>query len=157
MCTPWIDPYVGTARQQVGDVANVRNLISHASVASDGANAIVGSIGANCFRAPRAMQLESAWWEPTGADNTATPNTLSYRRVTVLDAGPNGAGTTVLASLDLTASLASNTTRAFSLIATPTVPKGNVIAVQHATVGGAHSDGTVLRAGQFHLNWSPIR
>lgn len=145
---------IGTASQSP-NLANVRHLITHASVASNGANAIVGSIGAGCFRAPGPLRLQSAWWEPNGADSAAS-NTASYRNINVLNAGQTGTGATVLASLALTASLASNNTRGLTLGARPVLNAGDIVAFQHATVGGAHSDGTVLVAGQLHTNWRAI-
>ena len=135
--------------------ANVRTVQTLASVASNGANAIAGSIGAGIFRAPQALQLDSAWFEPTGADSAAA-NASSYRQLTVINAGQDGTGTTVLASLNLVASQGSNTTRALSLAATPTVAAGAIVAIQHATVGGAHSAGTVLVACNYHSNFRPI-
>lgn len=148
------DVSIGTVRQSPGN-AVIRTLISHASVASNGANAIVGSIGANCFRAPTAMTIQSAWWEPTGADSAGS-STVSYRQVNVLNCGQAGLGATVLASLGLTATLASNNTRGLVLGSAPNVQQGDIIAFQHATVGGANSDHTVLVAGQLQVNWRPI-
>lgn len=130
-------------------------VISHASVASNGAGAALRNIGAGIFRAPQNLTIVAAWWEPTGADNSAT-TTGSYRRLSVINAGNDGTGTTVLASLNLTASLASNTTRALTLAATPTVSQGQVIAASHTTVGGDHANGTVLQAGNFHIMVRPI-
>jgi hypothetical protein len=93
--------------------------------------------------------------EHTGADGGAQ-NSASYRRLTLIDAGSAGAGTTVLGTLNLTSSQASNTTRAFTMVDRNSVSKGNVVAFSHATVGGAHSDGTVLVAGQIHFTYRPI-
>lgn len=131
------------------------DVISHASVASNGANAALRNIGALNWRAPQALTIVSAYWEPTGADSAVT-NTASYRRLSLINAGAAGLGTTVLASVNLTATTASNTLRALTNVTTPTVAAGEVVAASHATVGGAETNGTVLVAGNFHFNWRPI-
>lgn len=128
--------------------------ISHASVASDGAAASYNNIGANTWRAPQNGRVESIWWEPTGADNSAA-SAVSFRTLTIRNGSSDGTGTAVLGSLVLSASLASNTTRAFTLAATPTFSAGQVVyAAQAAT--GTNATHTVLVAGRFHVNWRPI-
>ena len=128
--------------------------VSHASVASDGAAASYNNIGANTWRAPQNGRVDSIWWEPTGADN-AGASAASYRTLTIRNGSSDGTGTAVLGSLVLSASLASNTTRAFTLATTPTFSAGQVIyAAQAAT--GTDATHTVLRAGLFHVNWRPI-
>ena len=130
--------------------------ITHASVASDGAGTLLAAIGVGVWRAPQNIRIIDAWWEPTGADN-ATAQAASYRRVDLDNGGADGTGTTVLASINLTASLASNTTRALTLATTPTVSKGSIVCASiGATVGGAHASGTLVRAGQFHFTYRPI-
>jgi hypothetical protein len=137
-----------------GAVAQV--VISHASAASDGAGAALqGAGGAAKWRAPQACRIVGAWWEPHGADSDAA-NTLSYRNLTLVDGGAAAAGIATLASLALTASLGSNVQRALSLVASPTVDAGDVVYASHLTVGGNHSAGTVLVAGQFRFNYRPI-
>lgn len=149
------DVNVGTVAQQPTAEANFRTAITHASVASNGANAIVGSIGAAALRVPGPMQLVSAWWEPTGADSAGS-STASYRKVLLINAGPAGLDTTVLASLGLTATVGSNTVRSMVLASNPVVRTGDIIAFQQATVGGANSDHTVLVAGTAQGNWRPV-
>src|SRR5258708_2722349 len=117
--------------------------VSFASVASNGAGATLGNIGQGIFRAPQALTLVAAWYEPTGADSGVT-NTSSYRDLPLINGGADGTGTTVLATLHNNTSQGSNTTKAMTLAATPTVPAGSVIAAKHATVGGAETNGTVL-------------
>lgn len=130
--------------------------VSHASVASDGANATYGGAGGvGKWRAPQACTIVRAYWEPTGADSAAA-NASSYRRLSIINGGTNATGTTVLASVNLTASAASNTERAFTLVTTPTLSQGECIYASQATVGGAHSAGTVLVAGVFHFDYRPI-
>lgn len=130
-------------------------VISHASVASNGANAALNAIGANNWRAPQAITIVEAWWEPTGADSAVT-NTSSYRRLTVINAGSAGTGTTVLGTLNNNTSQASNTLKTVTMVSTNSVAQGEVVAVSHATVGGAETNGTVLVAGNFHLTYRPI-
>lgn len=136
-------------------------LISHASVASNGANATYGGAGAVLkWRAPQACTILGAYWEANGADSAAA-NATSYRRLSLINGGAAGAGTTVLASVDLTASLASNTTRALTMVSnatmqTPILAAGDIVYASQATVGGAHSDGTVLVAGTFGFRYRPI-
>lgn len=128
---------------------------THASVASNGAAATYGNAGANKLRAPCACEIVGAYWEAIGADNDAT-NTASYRQLSVVNGGQAAAGTTVLASLAMTASLASNTPRAMTLASNPTAAQNDIIFLSQATVGGDHSNGTVLRAGQVHVQYRPI-
>jgi hypothetical protein len=142
----------------LGDIASgsLRGIaISHASVASNGANAAISNIGANNFRAPQAITIVEAWWEPTGADSAVT-NTSSYRRLTVINAGADGTGTTVLGTLNNNTSQASNTLKAVTMVAGNSVAQGAVVAVSHATVGGAETNGTVLVAGNFHFTYRPV-
>lgn len=128
--------------------------ISHASVASDGAAASYNNIGANIWRAPQNGRIDSIWWEATGAD-TGGASTASYRTLTIRNGSSDGTGTAVLGSLVLSATLASNTTRALTLAAAPTFSAGqSIYAAQAAT--GTDATHTVLRAGRFTVNWRPI-
>ena len=130
-------------------------VISHASVASNGAAAALSAIGALNWRAPQNCTIVEAWWEPTGADSAVT-NTSSYRLLTIINAGSAGTGTTVLASLNNNTSQASNTLKAMTVASTATVAQGAVVAASHVTVGGAETNGTVLVAGQFHVTYRPV-
>lgn len=128
--------------------------VSHASVASDGAAASYNNIGANIWRAPQNGRVDSIWWEPTGADSSAA-SAVSFRTLTIRNGSSDGTGTTVLGSLVLSASLASNTTRAFTLATTPTFSAGqSIYAAQAAT--GTNATHTVLVAGRFTVNWRPV-
>lgn len=131
------------------------SVISHASVASNGANAAIRAIGADNWRAPQACTIVEAWWEPTGADSAVT-NTSSYRTLTIINAGSSGTGTTVLASVANNTSQASNTLKAMTVVANNSVSQGQVVAFSHATVGGAETNGTVLVAGNGHFTYRPI-
>ena len=136
--------------------------ISHASVASNGAGASVGGAGAvGKWRAPADCKIVSVFWEAEGADSDAA-NTASYRQLTLVDGGADASGTAVVASLNLTASLASDTQRAFTLATNATYPDGvpldagDTVYASHATVGGNHSTGTVLVAGSFRFYYMPV-
>lgn len=136
-------------------------VISHASIASDGANATYGGAGfALKWRAPQACTIVGAYWEAHGADSAAA-NASSYRTLALINGGAAAAGTAILASVNLTASLASNTKRNFTLasnstIATPVLAAGDIVYASQNTVGGAHSAGTVLVAGNFSFDYRPV-
>lgn len=128
------------------------------SVASNGAAARIG-----IFYVNRDARLKSVIYTPTGADYaTATGATASYRRLTVVNGGTAGTGTTVLASLNPTASVASWGSRAFTLATTSatdtsaTVASGGAFVISHSTVGGDLDDGTILRAGVITLVYESI-
>ena len=130
-------------------------IFSHASAATDAGASAVMNIGQNVWRAPQNIVITDAWWEPTEADSTAAA-AGSYRRYDLVDGSTDGLGTRVLASLTYSASQASNTTRALTLIAAPTVTKGNVVFGSYgATVGGTHA-GTKVFAGHFGFNFRPV-
>lgn len=124
-----------------------------ASVASNGAAATARI----AFRAPQALKIVNAWWQPnTVAQATTTSATASYRRLTLLNGGQGQAGTAVLGSLNLTVSLQSLATRAFTLASNPTIAAGDTLILSHATVGGDDAEGTVLRAGTLFVGYRPI-
>ena len=129
-------------------------VISHASVASNGASASFNAIGANVWRAPQAGVIDNAHWEPTGADAAGT-SAASFRTLTIRNGGSSGTGTTVLASLVLSASLASNTIRAFTVGSAATFAAGDVICA-HQAATGTDAEDTVLVAGRFQANWRAI-
>ncbi len=128
--------------------------LSHASAATDAASALVANIGQSVWRAPQNIIIVDAWWEPTGANQDAQ-STASYRVFSLMDGSTDGLGTRTLASSSASASVASNTTKDLTLIASPTVSKGFVVHAQYgATVGGTHA-GTVVRAGHFMFTYRP--
>lgn len=133
--------------------------VSFASLASDGASSAFG-IGTDQlrWRAPQAAIIVGAQWEAVGASQAAT-KTASYRRWTVYNGSTDGTGTAVLGSLNLSATLASNATRAFTMqTATSllTVPAGALVAISQTTVGANEANGTVNVAGGVHVLWRPI-
>jgi|10_taG_2_1085330.scaffolds.fasta_scaffold00180_18 hypothetical protein len=119
--------------------------LDNASVASNGAGALVGYV----FVAPADINIVNAWWTPTGADTTA--NTGSYRTLKLVNAGADGAGTTVIGSIVSTVTRASNVPVAFS--GSGSVASGSAVGLSHSTVGGNHSDGTVLIAGRVSVTY----
>ncbi|KKM67650.1 hypothetical protein LCGC14_1468920, partial [marine sediment metagenome] len=136
--------------------------ISHASVASNGANATFGGAAAVAkWRAPSVCKIVSAFWEAEGAD-TATNDTDSFRTLQLIDGGADATGTVVLASLNLTATLASNTQRAMTVITAVNNPNGynldagDTIYASHFTVGAARAADTELKAGTFRFYYMPI-
>jgi gamma-glutamyltranspeptidase len=147
---------------EIGDIPSGSwrgEFVTHASLASNGASAAYGiGTDAQRFRVPQAGIIIGADWEATGASQAATVST-SYRRFTVYNASTDGSGTAVLGSLNLSATLASNATRAFTMqssTASLTVPAGAIIAVSQTTVGGNDSNGTVVVAGGVHIKFRPI-
>lgn len=141
------------AKHPQGNIPNNRNplpVITHASVASNGANAILGFAGPW----PYDVRVRTQYWQPTGADftvSTATA-TASYRRIDVYNGGAAGTATATasrIGSLSLQASIASRSTAGFTIDSTVTVAAGNTLYFSQSTVGGADANGTVLPAGQI--------
>lgn len=136
----------------------LRDAITVASVASDGAGARAGAIYVN-----RDVRIKSAVYVPTGGNNatkgTATTS-ASYRRLTLVNGGTAGTGTTVLASLNNTASLGSFGTSGFTLagtaVASVSAASGEVIVLSHATVGTDQADATSLAAGVVWVTYETI-
>lgn len=122
--------------------------LGNASVASNGAAALVGYM----FRAPSNITLLGAYWTPTGADQTG--HATSYRRLSIINASTDGSGTVVLASLNITASKASNTPVA--LTGSATVGSTNIIGFSQTTVGGAKDTETILQAGLAQIEYRLI-
>jgi hypothetical protein len=141
----------------LGDIPGNRfplPLQTNASAASNGANARLGQVGPFPFD----IRLRAGWWSPTGADSDAT-STASYRRLSVYNGGSAGTGTATasrMASLNLTASQASLGAVAFVVDSTVTAASGSILYFSQETVGGAESNGTVLRAGQAQLFYEII-
>ncbi len=123
-----------------------------ASVASNGAAATARV----AFRAPQAIRVVGAWWQPDTVAQATASASASYRQLKLINGGQGQAGTVVLGSLNLTASLQSLATRAFTLASTPTLAAGDTLIFSHATVGGDNAEGTVLRAGTLFVQYRPI-
>ena len=145
---------VGTA--VTGGQAVVARIGTNAAVASNGAGAILSDIK---FVAPYNMRIVSAWAANISASDvtvgTAT-SSASYRRVTlVTNTAGTGSGTDIVASLNATASLASNFTRAFTTVAS-TIPAGALLLASHLTVGAETADGTDMAARIYEIAYSRV-
>ena len=135
-----------------GGAPSVTPELTIASVASNGAAAT----GRVAFRAPQAIRITHAWWQPDTVAQATASASASYRRLALINGGQGLAGTVQLGSLNLTASLQSLATRAFTLASVPTLAAGDTIIVSHPTVGGDNAEGTVLRAGTLFIGYRPI-
>jgi hypothetical protein len=124
--------------------------LDNASVASNGANALVGLVDI----APSNARLRAAWWAPTGRDQGN--NTASYRLLKVINGGTAGTGTAVVASLALSASKASLGPVAMTVVTSATIASGAALYFSQETVGGTDATGTVLRAGSVRLSYEQI-
>jgi hypothetical protein len=135
-----------------GGAPSVTPELTVASVASNGAAASARL----AFRAPQAVRITHAWWQPDTVAQATASASASYRRLTLINGGQGQAGTVVLGSLNLTTSLQSLATRAFTLASTPTLAAGDTIIFSQATVGGDNAEGSVLRAGTLFVGYRPI-
>lgn len=129
---------------------------STAAVASNGADAILPDIR---WVAPADLVIKGAWRTNISASDvtvgTAT-SSASYRRVTlVTNTAGTGSGTNIVASLNATASAASNVSRAFTTVAS-TVPAGAIVLASHLTVGAATADGTDMAAGFIQIKYEEV-
>ena len=128
----------------------VARLGSAAAVASNGADAILPDakwVVPSQFT--NGIKIVAAWRENISASDvtvgTAT-SSASYRRLNLItNTAGTGSGTDIVASMNATASLASNATRAFTTVAS-TVPSGAIIMASHLTVGAQTADGTDMAA-----------
>lgn len=139
----------------LGDIPGNRfymaNVVTHASVASNGANArLDGFVGPFL----QTVRIISAWWQPDANQNTAA-TTDSYRRLSLYNGGTAGTATATasrLASLNLTASVNSRSANSFTVVSTGhTIASNSILYFSHETVGGAETNATVLAAGHFSL------
>lgn len=128
---------------------NVVQLGTAAAVASDGAGAI---LPVPAFVAPYDLVISSVWRVNNSASDVTAGTAVSsasYRRNTLItNTAGTGSGTNVVASLNATASAASNATRSFT-IAASTVPAGAIIRISHLTVGANTADGTDMAQATF--------
>lgn len=147
-------PVPTTIRRQVKQSIQ----ITHASTASNGAGAVIQRF------APfggAGVRIKEAYWSPTGGDQAThgtASTSASYRRLQVLNGGTAGTNTTnIIASLNITASIASLGTKAFTSVdTTNTVASNEIVYVSQLTVGGDDNEGTVLRAGSLSLTYELI-
>ena len=122
-----------------------------ASVASD-ADGIVGS---QAFVAPGNLKIKRAWyipWTDQATIGTATTS-ATYRRINLLNGSTGGVGTVIMASCDITASVASKASKAFSTTANNTAAASEILYFSALTVGGDDNDGSILRAGVLQVEY----
>lgn len=136
---------------------HVGRLGTTAAIASNGSDAILPDVG---FVAPANLVILSAWkLNMTASDvtkGTATTS-ASYRRFNlIVNTAGTGSGTTIVASMNATASLASLVTRAFAADSTLTVPAGAILLCSHLTVGAATADGTDAAAAIFEIAYQYV-
>lgn len=107
--------------------------------------------------APAPLKILSVW-NQNGAIAEATQGTAttsaSYRRTNLVNGSTDGSGTTIMASLNQTASQATYSTRAFSLTSNVTAAAGEIIFASTLTVGAATADGTTQEAGNVFVSYS---
>lgn len=136
---------------------HVARLGSTAAVASNGAGAILENM---MFVAPAALKVVSAWRVNISASDvtkgTAT-SSASYRRMNLIaNTAAAGSGTTIVASLNATASAASKVARSFAAVAGLTVPAGGIILASHLTVGAETGDGTDMAANIVEIAYELV-
>ena len=120
----------------------VANLGTVAAIASNGANARPLALG---MVAPANLRLLSAWKHNLSASEVTVGTAVSsasYRRHMIRNGGSLGTATTILASLNATASAAASGARSFTTDSSATVSAGDVIYYDQITVGAATADGT---------------
>lgn len=138
------------ASNPAGDIPGARFAMAlaatHASAASNGATARGGQFGPFGF----GIRPTAAFWCPTGADATGS-SSATYRNVQIINGGTAGTGTTVVASLALSASLASLGQRAMVVDTTQTVASNEILYFKQVTVGSGDHANCVMPAGQVSL------
>lgn len=129
---------------------------STAAVASNGADAILPDIR---WTAPADLVIKSAYRTNISASDVTVGTSVSsasYRRLTlVTNTAGTGSGTNIVASLNATASAASNASRSFTTVAS-TVPAGAIVLASHLTVGAATADGTDMAAGFIQISYELV-
>jgi len=144
------------------DVPGNRYFISVpvASAASNGANAKQADGVIGPF--PWDVRIRAVNYVPTQGDvdvSTAT-STASYRQLILYNGGTIGTITATashIASLNLTSSLASYSSRAFGTVSTAvSMASGEMAYLSQLTKGAAHANGTVLQAGRVSVNYEII-
>ena len=127
-------------------------VFTNAGVASNGANALIASAA---FVTPNNVKVKRAWyipWANAATKGTATTS-ATYKRINLLNGGTSGTGTTIVASCNITASVGSKTSKAFSTTSNNTVTSGGILYFSALTVGGTSDDGTALQAGVLQVEY----
>jgi hypothetical protein len=128
-----------------------QKIFTAASVASN-ADGIVGTAA---LVAESNMKIKRAWfipWADQATQGTATTS-ATYRRINILNGSTDGSGTAIIASCNITASIASRGSKAFATTANNTVSAGYMVYFSALTVGGTDNDGTILQAGVIQLEY----
>lgn len=116
-----------------------------AAVASNG-----GAARYPMLVAPQPIRIKGFMYNPYGADQDI--NSASYRRLSIVDAGPAGTGTVIIASQNLTASIASMGTGSGAIAtANQDMDTGDILVFSQVTVGGNHATGTVIPASRVEV------
>jgi len=131
--------------------AKFHKIFTCASIASD-TDAEVASVG---FIAPNDLSIQRVWYQPWADQATQGTATTSatYRRFQLCNGGTAGTSTTVIASVNITASIASRGSKAFSTTASNTASAGEILFFSALTVGGNNDDGTILQSGVLQVEY----
>lgn len=130
----------------------VAGLGSSAAIASNGAPAILGH---SYFVANADLKIHNVWKVASANEATAgtAVSSASYRRFNLLNGGTAGTGTTIMASLNNTASTAAQGKKAFATTANNTAAAGAILYLSHLTVGAATADGTDAAVSVYQIEY----
>ena len=134
-------------------IAENQWFFTHPSVATSGASARF----VPQFYVDRDTRIKRAYWMPldqTQATIGSASASASYRRLSIYNGGTAGSVTATasrIASLNLTASVASFQSRAFAVDTTVTAASGSIIYFSQETISTTSNDATVLAAGMVHV------
>jgi len=133
-------------------------IFTNASVASNGSDAVIASHG---FRAPSDIKVKAVYYQPWA--NAATKGTATtsatYKRINLYNGGSTGTATAttgLIASCNITASIASRGSKAFSTTSNNTASAGEILYFSALTVGGTSDDGTTLQSGVLQIDYELI-
>ena len=121
------------------------------SVASN-ADSVIGSAA---LVAQANLKLKRAWyipWVDQGTIGTATTS-ATYRRIQICNGGTAGTATTIMASANIVASIASRGSKAFTTTSNNTASGGEMIYFSALTVGGNDDDGSTLQSGLIQVEY----
>jgi hypothetical protein len=143
---------MATYQKDVPGNRYVANIGTTAAVASGGANAVLGQ---TYFVAPGNIKVLDVKKVATAAEVTAATSitSASYRRFNLLNGGTSGTGTTIMASLNNTASSAAGGVKSFATTTNNTATAGAILYVSHLTVGAASADATSTAESVFQLEY----
>lgn len=126
---------------------------THPSTATNGAGARL----VPQFYVDRDTRIKRAYWMPLDQSQATVGSasaSASYRRLSIFNGGSAGTVTATasrIASLNLTASLASFGSRAFAVDTTVTAASGSIIYFSQETISTYSNDATILAAGMVHV------